>query len=52
MQKNVANRIEDLMGSDIVMLNDQNYMKNLRRRLDEKHQVNATISLTFFLSIF
>ena len=44
MQKNVANRIQDLMGSDVVMLNDQNYMKSLCRRLDEKHQVNDDIS--------
>lgn len=44
MQKNVANRIEDLMGSDVVMLNDQSYMKNLCRRLDEKRQVNNDIS--------
>jgi hypothetical protein len=47
MQKNVANRIRDLTGSEIIMLNDHLYMKNLCKRLDEKHQVDDL----FFLII-
>ncbi len=39
MQKNVAERIRDLTGSEIIMLNDHIYMKNLCKRLDEEYQV-------------
>jgi hypothetical protein len=39
MQKNVAERIRDLTGSETIMLNDQVYMKNFCKRLDEKHKV-------------
>ena len=39
MQKNVAERIRDLTGSEIIMLNDHLYMKNLCKRLDEQHKV-------------
>jgi hypothetical protein len=39
MQKNVAERIRDLTGSEIIMLNDHVYMKNLCQILDKKHQV-------------
>ena len=39
LQNNVANRIRDLTGNELVMLNDPLYMKNLCQRLNEKHQV-------------
>ena len=39
MQKNVANRIRDLTGSETIMLNDHLYIKNLCKRLEEKRQV-------------
>ncbi len=39
MQKNVANRIRDLTGSETIMLNDHLYIKNLCERLEEKRQV-------------
>ncbi|UJR27519.1 hypothetical protein I4U23_008803 [Adineta vaga] len=38
LQKNVAKRIRELTGSDVVMLNDHVYMKNLCKRIEEKHQ--------------
>ncbi|CAF1934573.1 unnamed protein product [Rotaria magnacalcarata] len=38
MQKNVAETIRDLTGSDIVMLNDHIYMKNLRGFIQENYQ--------------
>jgi hypothetical protein len=49
MQKNVAERIRDLTGSEIVMLNDHIYMKNLCKLLDEKHKVLYSF---FFLIIY
>ncbi len=39
MQKNVAERIRDLTGSEIIILNDPIYMKNLCQRLEAKHKV-------------
>jgi hypothetical protein len=39
MQKNVAERIRDLTGSETIMLNDHAYMKHLCQILDEKHKV-------------
>ena len=39
MQKNVANRIRDLTGSEVISLNDHIYMNNLCKCLDEKRKV-------------
>ncbi len=47
MQKNVAERIRDLTGSEIIMLNDHLYMKNLCKRLDEKHKVLYSFFLNY-----
>ena len=38
-QKNVARRIRELTGSDVVVLNDHLYMKNLCKSIEEKRQV-------------
>ncbi|CAF0811932.1 unnamed protein product [Adineta steineri] len=38
MQKNVARHIEELTGSDTVMLNDHIYMKHLCKHLEEKRK--------------
>ncbi|CAF1234971.1 unnamed protein product [Rotaria sordida] len=38
LQKKVAERIRDLTGSEIVMLNDHVYMKNLCQRIDEEYK--------------
>ena len=51
MQKNVANRIRDLTGSETIMLNDHVYMKNLCKRLEAKRQVVELFSSSRFLII-
>ncbi|CAF0804511.1 unnamed protein product [Adineta ricciae] len=38
LQKNVARRIRELTGSDVVILNDHLYMKNLCKSIKEKRQ--------------
>ncbi|CAF2735247.1 unnamed protein product [Rotaria sp. Silwood2] len=47
-QKNVAERIRDLTGSEIVMLNDHIYMKNLCQRIDEEYKKELEQNLKRF----
>ncbi|CAF2348238.1 unnamed protein product [Rotaria sp. Silwood2] len=48
LQKNVAERIRDLTGSEIVMLNDHIYMKNLCQRIDEEYKKELEQNLKRF----
>lgn len=50
MQKKVADRMRELMGTETVMLNDPMFMKTLCQRLEEKHRVRHQSIFVVLLS--
>lgn len=52
MEKNVAERMRQLMGTATVMLNDPVFMRTLSRRLEEERRVSQPSSSASVGSIF